>query len=219
MRICTLALSVVAHIVVALAVLVAPLLAVGPLPAPRRALSFQHTVFVEPAPPRLAGASMPATSTNAAPVTPPPSITPEPALVRSATAGDPALPGFDHPGSGASFDGLGTVPAADPEPPPPPAVSRGPVRVGGVIQPPQKVHHVAPEYPALARVSRVEGLVVLEAVVAEDGTVREVRVLRSVPLLDGAAVQAVRQWRFNATRLNGEPVPVVMTVTVSFSLR
>ena len=52
-----------------------------------------------------------------------------------------------------------------------------------------------------------------------EGTVREARVLRSVPLLDAAALDAVRQWRFTPTRLNGIPVPVVMTVTVMFSLR
>jgi protein TonB len=56
-------------------------------------------------------------------------------------------------------------------------------------------------------------------VIAEDGSVRDVRVLRSKPLLDEAAMDAVRQWRFTPTRLNGEPVPVVMTVTVSFSLK
>jgi protein TonB len=56
-------------------------------------------------------------------------------------------------------------------------------------------------------------------VIAPDGIVREVRVLRSVPLLDDAAIEAVRQWAFTPTRLNGEAVPVVMTVTVTFTLR
>ena len=67
--------------------------------------------------------------------------------------------------------------------------------------------------------ARIKGTVILEAVIGIDGTVRNVRVLRSVPLLDAAAVEAVRQWLFNPTRLNGEPVPVVMTVTVTFQLR
>jgi protein TonB len=61
--------------------------------------------------------------------------------------------------------------------------------------------------------------VILEAVIAEDGSVRDVRVLRSIPLLDAAAMEAVRQWRFSPTLLNGEPVPIVMTVTVAFRLR
>jgi protein TonB len=74
-------------------------------------------------------------------------------------------------------------------------------------------------YPPLARVAHVEGTVILEAVLGADGLVREVGVLRSLPLLDQAAVQAVEQWQFTPTLLNGEPVPVVLTVTVMFSLR
>jgi protein TonB len=77
---------------------------------------------------------------------------------------------------------------------------------------------MAPRYPAIAQASRVEGVVILEAVIAEDGSVQDVRVLRSRPLLDDAAVEAVRQWRFTPTLLGGQPVPVVMTVTVSFTL-
>jgi len=65
----------------------------------------------------------------------------------------------------------------------------------------------------------VEGVVILEAVIGEDGSVRDVRLLRSVPLLDGAAMDAIRQWRFSPTLLNGQPVPVVMTITVAFKLR
>jgi protein TonB len=61
--------------------------------------------------------------------------------------------------------------------------------------------------------------VILEAVIGEDGRVRDVRVLRSIPLLDTAAIEAVRQWVFSPTSLNGEPVPVVMTVTVAFELK
>ena len=60
---------------------------------------------------------------------------------------------------------------------------------------------------------------ILEALIAEDGEVRDVRVLRSAPLFDQSAITAVRQWRFSPTLLNGEPVPLVMTVTVSFTLQ
>jgi len=103
-------------------------------------------------------------------------------------------------------------------PPPPPAPPQRVVRVGGNIRPPQRVVDVAPTYPPLARAAGVEGVVILEAVIAEDGSVRDVRVLRSNPLLEAAALEAVRQWRFSPTLLNGEPVPVVMTVTVAFRL-
>ena len=70
----------------------------------------------------------------------------------------------------------------------------------------------------IARSARVSGIVILEAVIAEDGTVRDVKILRSIPLLDKAAVHAVRQWRFTPTLLNGQPIPIVMTVTVAFTL-
>jgi protein TonB len=60
--------------------------------------------------------------------------------------------------------------------------------------------------------------VILEALISEDGTVRDVRVLRPEPVFEQAAIAAVRQWRFSPTLLNGEPVPVVMTVTVGFTL-
>jgi protein TonB len=77
---------------------------------------------------------------------------------------------------------------------------------------------VAPVYPDIARSARVEGTVILEAVISATGRVDQVRLLRSVPLLDSAAIDAVRQWLFTPTMLNGEPIPVVMTVTVTFSL-
>jgi protein TonB len=99
------------------------------------------------------------------------------------------------------------------------APAREPVRVGGAIDPPARLVHVAPVYPALARAARVEGTVILEATIDESGVVRHVRVLRSIPLLDNAAVDAVSGWRYTPTRLNGAAVAVRMTVTVRFTLR
>ncbi len=121
-----------------------------------------------------------------------------------------AVPG----GAGVAGLTLDTI-AIPPPPSPPPAA---PVRVGGAVRPPQKVQHVAPVYPAIARSARVTGVVIIEALIAEDGSVRTIVVLRSIPLLDQAAVDAVRQWRFTPTLLNGVPVPVIMTVTVAFNL-
>ena len=65
----------------------------------------------------------------------------------------------------------------------------------------------------------VQGIVILEALIEQDGSVGDVRVLRSIALLDQAAVEAVRQWRFTPTLLNGQPVEVLMTVTVNFTGR
>jgi protein TonB len=222
MRICTLAVSVVVHAVVALTVFVAPLLAVGPLPTPRRVLAFERVVFVEPALPRAPAPTTPTPvqAGNAFPTDAPRDIEPERPVPAASSLGDPALPRFDGPPGDAAVEGIGSGVVSNPvTPPPPTVVTHDPVHVGGLIQAPTKVHHVAPQYPALARASRIQGVVILEAVIAEDGAVREVRVLKGLPLLDAAAMDAVRQWRFTPTRLNGQPVPIVMTVTVAFGLQ
>jgi protein TonB len=93
------------------------------------------------------------------------------------------------------------------------------VRVGGKIRPPTKVKDVKPVYPDAARSGRVQGVVIIEATIGATGKVIDARVLRSVPMLDQAALDAVKQWEFTPTLLNGKPVPVVMTVTVNFKLQ
>jgi protein TonB len=100
--------------------------------------------------------------------------------------------------------------------PPKPA---GPIRPGGNILPPARTGYVTPVYPPIAIQARSEGTVILEAVIDETGTVRDVTVIRSIPLLDRAAIDAVRQWRYSPTRLNGVPVAIVMTVSVTFTLK
>jgi protein TonB len=96
---------------------------------------------------------------------------------------------------------------------------QAPLRPGGDIRPPQRITYVAPVYPALAREVRRDGTVILEAVIDETGAVRNVTVVRSIPLLDRAAIDAVSQWRYTPTRLNGAPIAIIMNVTVTFSLR
>lgn len=110
-------------------------------------------------------------------------------------------------------------------PTPPPQVSAeraaafpNAVRVGGNVRAPSRTKDVPPHYPDAAREERVQGVVIMEIVIAESGSVADTRVLRSIPALDAAAVEAVRQWQFTPTLLNGEAVPVIMTVTVQFSL-
>jgi protein TonB len=93
------------------------------------------------------------------------------------------------------------------------------VRVGGNIKPPTKTKDVRPVYPAIAQSARVQGVVIVEATIGPDGRVAEARVLRSIPLLDQAALDAVKQWQFTPTLLNGQAVPVIMTVTVNFTLQ
>jgi len=93
-----------------------------------------------------------------------------------------------------------------------------PIRVGGEIQEPRKTRHVNPVYPRDAVASRIQGVVILECTISPKGKVVEVKTLRSVPMLDEAAIQAVRQWEYTPTLLNGVPVPVIMKVTVNFKL-
>jgi TonB family protein len=92
------------------------------------------------------------------------------------------------------------------------------VRVGGAIRAPAIIKRVNPTYPDDARAARVQGVVIIEATVSANGTVADARVLRSVPMLDQAALDAVRQWVYEPTRVNGVAVPVIMTVTVNFTL-
>ena len=91
------------------------------------------------------------------------------------------------------------------------------VRVGGQIKPPTKIKDVKPIYPAIAQSAGVTGSVTIEATIGEDGKVSDAKVVRSVALLDQAALAAVRQWEYMPTLLNGVPVPVLTTITVNFT--
>jgi protein TonB len=94
---------------------------------------------------------------------------------------------------------------------------RPPLRIGGHIKPPAKTKDVKPVYPAMAQAARVGGEVTIEATIGPDGKVADAKVVRSIPLLDQAALDAVRQWEYTPTLLNGVPVPVVMTVKINFT--
>jgi TonB family protein len=93
------------------------------------------------------------------------------------------------------------------------------VRVGGDIKPPLKTRDAKPVYPPIAKDAQVQGGVILEILVDVDGKVIDQRILHSIPLLDQAALEAARQWEYTPTLLNGNPVSVLMTATVNFSLQ
>jgi protein TonB len=218
-------LSLLVHAVALAAIVVAQLFAVGTLPTPRQPLVFDNPRVVHladitlpptPSPLRHSGTSStpePMSTTNATPTTAPTGVTPE-----TGNEGEPAATpdifGVEHNGGGG-FAPIGRVEGPAPPPPAPAA----PIHLHAGMQPPRKIVDVAPVYPNLARAAHVEGLVILEAVIDAHGRVESVRVLRSMATLDQAAVDAVRQWRFTPTLLNGEPVPIVMTVTVNFTLK
>jgi protein TonB len=109
------------------------------------------------------------------------------------------------------------VPDAPPAPEP-----EGPVRfmVGGNITEPQRIGGPNPVYPEAARRARIQGVVVLECTIGKDGTVRQTKVLRGLPLgLTESAVSAVKKWKFKASTLNGKPVEVIYILTVRFNLQ
>ena len=113
------------------------------------------------------------------------------------------------------------IPPPPPPPPPPMPASlhKDPIRVGGMVQEPKLVKLVPPVYPPLAQKARVSGTVVLEATLTVDGTVEEIRVISGHPLLINAAIDCVKQWKYEPTFLNGEPVAVILTAKVSFNQR
>jgi len=96
---------------------------------------------------------------------------------------------------------------------------RAPVRVGGAIAPPRVLEQAKPVYTQEAMAARVEGTVVLEIIVDERGFVPDARVVRSIPLLDQSALEAVKQWRFTPTLVDGQALPVIVQVEMTFTLK
>ncbi len=92
------------------------------------------------------------------------------------------------------------------------------VRVGGDIKPPVKVRGSAPVYPTIAKQTRVQGVVILEATIGTEGKVKDVKVVRSSKVFDDAAVSAVRTWEYKPTMVDGQPVQVIVTIPVNFTL-
>jgi protein TonB len=111
-----------------------------------------------------------------------------------------------------------SLPAPPVEPPPPALTIVQHIVVGGDIQKANLIYQVKPSYPPLAKQARIQGPVLLAAVIAPDGGIEDLRVVSGHPLLISAAVDAVKQWRYSPTRLNGQPTWVDTTITVSFSL-
>lgn len=211
----TVPLSLAVHTLAVSAIVVMPLVASDALPALRERLELSIvTPIVPPEPPRPHVTRPPegaVADPSVAPLDVADLITEEPAWQR-----DPIATANDGAGLMDGIrDGVDTL-----EPPPRPPVEKPPakVTVGGEIRPPAKVYDAAPLYPAIAQAARVQGIVIIQATIGVDGRVIDATVLRAVPLLDQAALAAVRQWRYTPTRLNGAPVAVVMTVTVNFTL-
>jgi protein TonB len=219
--------SVLAHVALVGAAIAVPLLTDAPLPeASGRAVRAFFVTPLElapppPPPPPPAPAGRLADKVEAppveradgfvAPIETPVEIVPETGLNLGIEGG--VVGGVD---GGVPGGVVGGIIGGLPEAPPAPALK--PVRVGGRVREPRKLKGVAPVYPDAARDARIEGVVILECLISPQGRVVEVKVLRSVPLLEEAAVDAVRQWVYTPTLMDGVPIPVLLTVTVRFEV-
>ena len=230
--------SASAHLAALIAIVLSALYATDVLPDPRTITVFVAAAPVPPppAPPAVAEAPKPVaqrvTRARPAPARPAPAVlqhvaAPAPVEAAAGIAEETGREGGQSPSAfldagfedgiaggvaGGVVDGFVT---SLPEPPPPPPA---PVRVGGAVAPPQLLYRVEPEYPAMAQIAQIEGVVILEATVNRDGSVEDLRVLRAHKVLEDAALAAVKQWRYEPLLLNGIASPFVLTVTVSFSL-
>jgi periplasmic protein TonB len=213
----TVPVSLGVHSVIVALLIIAPLMATGALP-----LLHDPTVYMPPEPPELPqppevvrpkALAEPVANPAAAPVEEPKAIAEEP----------PFDPGVENQTPAESIVGAGTLEGTDVVAPPPivaePPAPTPTVNVGGNIRQPERMTYVSPTYPLLALTARVQGLVIIQATIDTTGRVQDARVMRTdSPLLNGAALTAVRQWVYTPTLLNGIPVNVIMTVTVQFRM-
>ena len=223
----TLLTSVILHSALVVAVAVLPLLFYDTIPA-QEALRAFFVPPLEVAPPPPPPPPPPAAARQTvrpaprietheptafiAPIDVPAEIQPEAGIDLGVEGG---VPGGVEGGVPGGVIG-GVVGGLPQDAPPPPQAA---VRVGGQVKAPKRIKYLEPEYPDLAKQARVQGVVILECTISPHGRVTDVKILRGIPLLDQSAIAAVKQWSYTPTLLNGIPVPVIMTVTVTFSLR
>jgi periplasmic protein TonB len=116
---------------------------------------------------------------------------------------------------------IGAVPSAAPPPPPPPVEQKKAptrIRVGGQVQQANLIRQPKPIYPPLAKQARIQGVVRFNAIIGKDGTIQNLQLISGHPLLVPSAEEAVKQWLYKPTLLNGEPVEVATVIDVNFTL-
>jgi protein TonB len=211
----TLPVSLFSHSAIVLAIVAIPILAPAVMPSvfADNELTLITTKLPTPPPPpapRTLDAPRPIANPNAAPLNVPDTIAPEREVIET------SVPPIDGIVGGADINDVLAPPpvpvAAAPLAPP------KPVPVGGAIRRPTKISGTDPVYNPIAQAAHIQGIVIIEATIGADGRVINARVLRSVPMLDQSALDAVRTWEYTPSLLNGVPVPVIMTVTVTFTL-
>src|SRR3972149_3099870 len=215
----TLPVSLALHTIAAALIVIVPLLSADQLPDPASAVkAFFVEPMAAPAPPPPPPPPAPrhpnapkimpkpiSENQFVAPVEVPEEITPEDSIDMGVEGGAGVEGGVPGGVVGGIVGGLPDVP--------PPVQA---VRVGGQIKEPKKLKNITPVYPDIAKQARVQGVVILECTISPQGKVTDVKVLRGIPLLDQAAVDAVKQWVYTPTLLNGVPGPGIMTVTANF---
>lgn len=235
----TVAVSFLAQSALVLLALVIPLLTTQSLPTPT-----WMAVLLAPPPPRGTASPEPPGKTRATTAPPqqfdtdallaPSEIPKDVALVIDNDARPPSLlSNLDvrTDGTGGPIGAPGGVPGGiwtsqtvHPPPPPPPATPPEPtipqfVRINSTIQSAKLTHRVVPDYPAIAKQAGVSGVVKIEAIIARDGSIKQLKALSGHPLLIRPALEAVQQWRYRPTLLNGEAVEVFTQIEVRFVLR
>ena len=206
--------SLLSHSIIIATIVVLPILAAPLMPGVMDNGDLEYVTKILPPPPpppaKPPADATPPVNPNAAPVNAPDSIKPEtPAQFEQ----------FESTAVGVvgGADNIDHVLVPPPVAVPPPEPQKI-YRPGAGIRQPIKLRGADPVYSPIARATGLHGIVIIEATIDTDGRVVNARILRSIPLLDQAALDAVRTWEYTPTTLNGVPVPVVMTVTVSFVL-
>ena len=224
----TVLVSVGLHGLIVLAMLLIPIVRPQGLPILAEAYGLPLPVMPEPAaPPPEATTAPPVIQTEVKPLpqdfVAPQMIPTDIAIVVDSPREFAPLPVKPNTGVGDVLNHIvRTAAAIEPPPPPPPELPppppSAPIRVSS-REPADLLHQVRPSYPPLAKQAHVQGIVILEATIAKDGSVRDARIVSGHPLLTNAAKDAVEQWKYKPFILNGEPIEVITTVTVTFSLQ
>jgi protein TonB len=145
-------------------------------------------------------------------------------MIKEDAAPPPAgagVAGMSGMGSGSGtgvFGGMGLGTGTAPKINVAPAKPTGPARISGGVMAGSLINKVTPNYPPIARAAHVGGTVVLHAIISKTGTIESLQAISGPDMLKGAALDAVRQWRYKPYLLNGEPTEVDTTITVNFNL-
>ena len=139
-------------------------------------------------------------------------------LKKADAVATPAAPSDSNTGGASDAGMFDALNGRGPQPPPPPRVTPTRIKVGGKVMAAQLAHQVLPHYPEEAKYNHVTGKVLLHAIVGKDGSIQTLEAISGPKELVGAALDAVKQWRYKPTMLNGEPVEVDTTIEIIFSM-